>query len=839
LLINAVVHAIVIHAGKAPDRTVLSFPLLWGSLRSPVLTSFAAVVVLALIQLVIAAVSSLLQTVSNISQQLLQERVSMSVQLMIMEHASALDLTYFEDAQSYDTLQQAQREATTRPVQMVSGVFGLVRTALTFLTMIALLVGVSPLLALVALLAPVPSFISDARYGWRGYAIARWNSPIRRRMAYYLTLLTTDTFAKEIKLMTLSKYFITRFRELAQGYYDDQRGLVTRRYLAGFAWGSLSTIASSGTYLFVALQAVAGRLTLGDLTLYTQAATSVQSSFQGLLSGFSSMYENNLYLTSLFDLLKEKPHIRAPEHPLPVPRPLSGAIEFDNVSFTYEGSDRNALRDVSFVINPGETIAIVGRNGAGKTTLIKLLARLYDPTSGRVLIDGYDVRDFDPDELRQHIGVMFQDYVNYQATARENIGFGRVEHMDDAAAVTYAAERSGASEAIEKLPDTYETMLGKWFDEGYNLSGGEWQKVALARAFMRDARILILDEPTSAITQQEVEVLFGLIDQLKRQGVGLLYITHKLDELPRIADDVTILRDGHFIEACEVGALTHDEMVRKMVGRDPSAFFRKEPHPPGPEVLRVEGMTLPHPERPGDLLVDGVSFSVRRGEVLGIFGLLGAGRTELLEAIFGLHPGRATGRIEVEGRPVAIRGPRQAIAAGLALAPEDRQREGLVLSMSVAENASLASLEQTERVGFLDPARERELVGRLTARLKVKTPSLAQRVRYLSGGNQQKVVLARWLAIQPRVLLLDEPTRGIDIGARKEIYALIEELARAGLAVVLVSSDMPEVLALADRILVLSEGRKTAEFARAEATEEAVLKAALPRTNSSEPTRVP
>ncbi len=271
-----------------------------------------------------------------------------------------------------------------------------------------------------------------------------------------------------------------------------------------------------------------------------------------------------------------------------------------------------------------------------------------------------------------------------------------------------------------------------------------------------------------------------------------------------------------------------------MVGRDLSDLFQKETVAPCEEILRVEGMTLPHPERPGDRLVRDVSFSVRRGEVLGIFGLMGAGRTELLESIFGLHPDSATGRIWVEGQPVSIRSPREAISAGLALAPEDRKGSGLVLSMSVEANASLASLERAERGWFLDPAREREFVSRLTDRLRVKTPSLRQLVRSLSGGNQQKVVLAKWLATNPRVLLLDEPTRGIDINAKKEIYALIDELTRAGLAVVMVSSEMPEILAMADRIVVMSEGRKTAEFLRTEATEESVMRAALPRVDQAD-----
>ncbi len=554
LLINAVVKAIFLHAQHLPDRVRLDIPVLWGDIRFPVLSALGVVIVLALIQFAIAAFSALLSTLTNISQQLLQERISMTVQLLIIERSATLDLAFFENPASYDTLQIAQREATSRSVQMVSQTFGLVRTLITFFSMIALLVGLSPWLALAALLAPVPSFISNARYSWWGYAIARRNSPIRRKMTYLTTLLTTDTYAKEVKILTLGNFFINRFRGLAQQYYDDQKSIVSRRYLAGYAWSTLTTIASSGTYLYVAAQAVNGRLTLGDLTLYTQVANSVQSSFQSLLTGLSSMYENNLYLTSLFDLLKEEPTVVAPVHPVPVPSPLRGEIEFQHVSFSYEGTERYILRDVSFTIRPGETVALVGKNGAGKTTLIKLLTRLYDPTEGRILVDGYDIREFDPAELRQQIAIMLQDYATYQLTARENIGLGRHEELENEPAIEEAAQRSGADDVVEKLPQHYNTMLGKWFDEGVNLSGGEWQKVALARAFMRDAPILILDEPTAALDAQAEFDLFGRLRALTT-GHTALYISHRFSTV-RMADRILMLQDGELIEHG-----THEELM--------------------------------------------------------------------------------------------------------------------------------------------------------------------------------------------------------------------------------------------------------------------------------------
>jgi ATP-binding cassette subfamily B protein len=474
-----------------------------------------------------------------------------------MRHAASLDLADFENAAYYDQLQRAQQESNHRPVQMVSQIFGLARSVITFATLLALLVMLGPIIAAATLLAPIPAFVSSSRYGWQGFHLMRRQSPIRRMMTYLTQLLTTDEYAKEMKLYSLGDHFIDRYQSLATDYYRATRDLVIRRYWSGFGWGSLTTLTSSGTFLYVAIQTVSGVFTLGQLTVFTGAATQIQGAFQGLLGGFQGLYEHGLYLTTLDDLLARRPSVTSPSDPILIRKPFQQGIEFRNVTYTYPGNDFPSLENVSFTIEPGETVALVGRNGAGKSTVVKLLGRLYDPDSGEILIDGVDIRRYDLEDLRRQFAVMFQDYAAYQLSIRDNIAVGDTTQPAADDTVWRASRQAGAEPVIERLPDGLDTVLGRWFEGGHQLSGGEWQKVALARAFMRNvpnAQILVLDEPTAALDAKAEHDLFARLQELSRQRMSL-HISHRFSTV-RLADRILVLDRGRLIEQG-----THDELM--------------------------------------------------------------------------------------------------------------------------------------------------------------------------------------------------------------------------------------------------------------------------------------
>jgi ABC-type sugar transport system ATPase subunit len=497
-------------------------------------------------------------------------------------------------------------------------------------------------------------------------------------------------------------------------------------------------------------------------------------------------------------------------------------LEARDVSKGFPGVQ--ALDKVSLTIRRGKLTALLGENGAGKSTLMNILAGVFLPDSGSIEFEHRPVRFQNTRDARNAgIAIIFQELnLIPQLSIAENIFLGR-EPLTRFGMINYPKINRDAKELLIELECDLDPEISI-----QQLRVGQQQVVEIAKALSLQAKVIIMDEPTSAITEQEIEILFRVIKRLKASGTGIVYITHKLEELFEIADDVTVFRDGQFVGTNPLASLQRSKMIQMMVGRNLSELYPKSEPTKMPEKLRVDSITLrstgPIPSR----LIDNVSFSVHGGEVLGIFGLMGAGRTELLETVFGLHSGHSDGTITIEGKPKKIRSPQDAIKAGIALAPEDRKGHGLVMKMSVGKNSSLSSLSQCETAGFISRTKEESLVASFIQRLRIKTPTQHELIRNLSGGNQQKVVLAKWMATNPKILLLDEPTRGIDINAKKEIYRLIDELTQAGLAVVLVSSELPEVLAISDRIMVLCEGKKTGEFTRAEATEEGIIEAALP-----------
>jgi ribose transport system ATP-binding protein len=475
-----------------------------------------------------------------------------------------------------------------------------------------------------------------------------------------------------------------------------------------------------------------------------------------------------------------------------------------------------ALDGVSLTLRTGEVLAVVGENGAGKSTLMKVLAGIYPPDGGELLLDGRPVHFRGvADALSHGISLIHQELnlaENLSAAAniflgREHLAGGplgllRRQSMDEAASVLL--RRLG----LNCRPDT---LVG-------SLAVGQRQLVEIARALSMHTRILIMDEPTSSLTQSETDRLYEVVDQLRNEGVAVVYISHRLGEVRRLADRVVVLRDGRNAGDLGRAEITHSNLVRLMVGREPSQFFQKQAAPASRGPVRLEVTGLRYAGGPPTA----VSFALHGGEIVGMAGLVGAGRTELAEALFGLRK-VTEGSVRLDGREVRPRSPAEAIAAGLLLAPEDRRHHGLVLQESVQENIALPNLDRLSFVWLVSARREAELAEEMCRRLAVRTPSTRQVVGNLSGGNQQKVVLGKWLARRPAVLILDEPTRGIDVGAKSEIYALMDRLAGEGVAVLMISSDLEEVLGMSDRVLVLHEGRLAGELPRDALSEEAVM----------------
>jgi rhamnose transport system ATP-binding protein len=485
-----------------------------------------------------------------------------------------------------------------------------------------------------------------------------------------------------------------------------------------------------------------------------------------------------------------------------------------DVTKSYAGVQ--ALKRASLELRAGEVHALVGENGAGKSTLIKILTGAVQPDAGEILLDGRRLERLTPASAKRlGIAAIYQQPALFgELTVAENIALG-LERTGRWGRVDWRARHRRAQELLARVG----ARIDPETDAG-ELSMPQQQLVEIARALGADARVLILDEPTASLSKEDTDNLFRVVRELREHGVGMIYISHRLEELPVIADRVTVLRDGNTIATREMADVNREQLIQMMVGRELSAVFPKRAVPLGDTVLELRGVGCTSAG------VTGIDLTVRAGEIVGLSGLVGAGRSELARTIFGLTPADR-GEILVRGKRVRIGSPADAIAQGIAYVPEDRRRHGVVLEMPVSENVTLAALGNLSRFGALDFRRERELAADYTRRLGVKTASIRSLVSTLSGGNQQKVALSRWLLTKPTLLVLDEPTQGIDVGAKSEIHELMMELATQGVAILMISSELPEILGMSDRIAVMHGGTIVSVLDRAEATSERVLARAL------------
>jgi len=494
--------------------------------------------------LLVAAIAAAQRGLS-LNQSLLRAQLGQRVNVMILDKALTLDLEQFEDSEFYDKLTRARREASSRPLSLVMRTFGLVQNGVSLISFAVLLARFSPWAVVVLLAAGLPAFIAETKFSGDAFRLFRWRAPETRMQMYLETVIAREDYAKEVKLFGLGPRLLDRYRAIFQKLYAEDRALTIRRDVWGFALGLIGTLALYSAYAWIALTAVAGAITLGAMTMYLMLFRQGQSAVSASLAAVGGMYEDNLYLSTLYEYL-ETP-VGTERGDLQIgPDPTDG-IRFENVSFIYPGATRPALENVTLHIRPGTSIALVGENGSGKTTLIKLLTRLYKPTSGRVLLDGLDLEQWDSDVLRQRVGVIFQDFARYQLLVGENVGAGDEPNFDDETRWREAAAKGQADRFIEDLPAGYRTQLGKWFKDGRELSGGQWQKIALSRAFMRlRADVLVLDEPTAAMDAQAEADVFEHFRQLAQDRITIL-ISHRFSTV-RMADQIAVLDEGRIVE---------------------------------------------------------------------------------------------------------------------------------------------------------------------------------------------------------------------------------------------------------------------------------------------------
>lgn len=489
-----------------------------------------------------------------VCQSLLRVLLGQKVNVLILEKALTLDIAHFEDSEFYDLMNQARREASTRPLSLVSRTFKLIQDTISLITYGGLLLQFSLWAVVILSAAGIPAFIAETRFAGEAFRLFRWRSPETRQQTYLETLIAREDYAKEVKLYQLGQTLLTRYQEIFHRLYGEDRDLTIRRGFWGYLLGLLSTATFYLAYTWIVLETIGGKISLGDMTMYLIVFRQGQSTFSSGLTGVGGMYEDNLYLSNLYKFLEQnvpKPQGKATKGLIP-----NDGVRFENVSFSYPGSQKPALQGISLHLKPGQKLAIVGENGSGKTTLIKLLTRLYAPSSGRILLDGLDLQSWDITALHRRYAVIFQDFVRYQFTVGENVGVGDVEHLQDESRWEIAADKGMAKPVIESMPAGFQTQLGRWFKSGVELSGGEWQKIALSRAFMgTDADILVLDEPTAAMDAEAEFQLFNHLREVTQKQMAIL-ISHRFSTV-RMADTIMVLAGGVVIEQG-----THKELLK-------------------------------------------------------------------------------------------------------------------------------------------------------------------------------------------------------------------------------------------------------------------------------------
>jgi len=488
-----------------------------------------------------------------VSQSLLRVKLGQRVNEMILEKALTLDLTHFEDSEFYDKMSQARSEASSRPLSLISRTFGLIQSGLVLFSFIGLLLQLSYWAVFILIIAAIPSFIAETKFSAHAFRLFRWRSPETREQNYLETLLAREDYAKEVQLYQLGDMLLHRYREIFVRLYKEDRNLSLQKGFWGYILGLFSTAAFYSAYAWIVIETISGKITLGEMTMYLVVFRQGQSTFSAALTSIGGMYEDNLYLANLYEFLEQ-----------PIPKSNGSmsegihkeGISFENVSFIYPGSTKPVLKNISLRLKHGEKLAIVGKNGSGKTTLIKLLTRLYTPTSGRILLDGVDLNDWDVNVLRKRIGVIFQNFVQYQFSVGENIGVGDIESITNQSEWEIASEKGMAKPFIKNLPDKYLTRLGKWFKTGQELSGGQWQKIALSRAFMRKkADILVLDEPTAAMDAEAEMNIFNHFRSLTENKMVVL-ISHRFSTV-RMADKIVVIEEGEILEQG-----SHEELLK-------------------------------------------------------------------------------------------------------------------------------------------------------------------------------------------------------------------------------------------------------------------------------------